>query len=52
VGIATESAWDQLEQPAVNVDQAPVNFQRLQVEMVSRNWDISETWHQKQRKKH
>lgn len=36
----------------MNSDQAPVDFQRLQVEMVTGNWYFSGTWHQKQRKQH
>lgn len=39
----TETAWDQLGEPAMNGNQAPVDFQMLQVEMVTGNWYFSGT---------
>lgn len=52
MGVGTEPVWDQLEEPAMKGDQAPLNFQRLQAEMASKNWYFSGTWHQEQRKEH
>lgn len=50
--MGTESVWDQLEEPAMKADQTPLDFQRLQAEMASKNWYFSAAWHQEQRKKH